>query len=161
MTHSTVRWLERITRMVLAAILVIVVACTHTRDGAQQVDEDNPTVTYEYSDNDGLFNASFQAEAHCRQFNAWPNIQEVNEGRRGSGEVTFACSREQSREAPRTHILPTDPVRNYNYHDQQSLIEATMQAQRYCARYNAEARAVIGGLDEQRQTASFECVRRP
>lgn len=161
MTHSTVRWLERATRMVLAAALIVLVACTHARDGAQQVDEDDPTVTYQYSDKEGLLNASFQAEAHCRQFNAWPHIEEVDEGRRGSGEATFTCSREQPREAPRTNTLPRDPSRSYNYHDQQSLIEASMEAQRYCARYGAEARAVVGGLDEQRQTAAFECVRAP
>lgn len=161
MTHSTVRWIERATRAVLAAALVTVVACAHTRDGAQQVDEDNPTVTYQYSDTEGLLDASFQAETHCRQFNAWPEIDEVDQSRRGSGEVTFTCNRQQQREAPRTHTLPRDPARSYNYHDQQSLIEATMEAQRYCARYGAEARAVVGGLDEQRQSATFECVRAP
>lgn len=160
MNHSTVRWLGRAMRIALAAALAIVVACTHSRDGVRQVDEDNPTVTYQYSDSEGLLNASFQAEIHCRQFDAWPHVEEVEEGRGGSGEVTFSCAHDEPRESPMGRTLPREPARTYNFHDQQSLIEATMQAQRYCARYDAEARAVIGGIDEQRQTAAFECVRR-
>src|SRR5690625_5510510 len=88
MNHSTVRWLGRAMRIALAAALAIVVACTHSRDGGRQVDEDNPTVTYQYSDSEGLLNASFQAEIHCRQFDAWPHVDEVEEGRGGRGEVT-------------------------------------------------------------------------
>src|SRR5690625_5970277 len=79
MNHLTVRWLGRAMRIALAAALAIIVACTHSRDGVRQVDEDNPTVTYQYSDSEGLLNASFQAEIHCRQFDAWPHVEEVEE----------------------------------------------------------------------------------
>ena len=162
MTHSTARWFEGVTRVLLAAALgVVVVACAPTRDGARQIDEDEPRVTYQYSDNEDLMDASFQAEAYCRQFNAWPEIEEVEQGRGTSGEVTFTCNREQQRETPRTHTLPRDPALSYNYHDQQSLIEATMKAQRHCARYGAEARSIAGGMDDQRQAVAFECVRMP
>jgi hypothetical protein len=149
----------RISHFVLIAFIgAAVAACAPARDEARQVEEDLPRVTYEYSDNEGLVDASFQAEIYCRQFNAWPEIEEVDHRRRG-GQVTFTCNQERERMTGENRSLPRDSSLNYAYHNQQSLIEATIEAQRYCAQYGAETRPITNGIDERERRVRFECVR--
>ncbi|MDQ2075963.1 hypothetical protein [Marinimicrobium sp. ABcell2] len=151
---------NRFSRLALVAFIgAAIAACTPTRDDARPMEEDAPRVSYEFSNNEGLVDASFQAEVYCRQYNAWPEIEEVDQRRRGrGGEVTFTCKQERVQETE-SRSLPRGSALNYNYHDQQSLIEATMEAQRHCAKHGAEARPVTNGLDEDRRSVRFECVR--
>lgn len=140
---------------------VAVVACT-TSGRAVPVQETAPTVSYDYTDDEGLIDATLQAEAYCRQFNSWPVTADMHLGARGSNTVTFVCNQERTVTGARaqTPPLPANPTVSYTYRDERELIDATTQAQRYCADFGAYARSTTvthrAGVG---RTVVFECVR--
>jgi hypothetical protein len=138
-----------------------VVSCGIPHGRAEPIQESSPTVTYSYADDEGLVDATIQAEAYCRQFNAWPTTTSLGRASDGDGNVTFVC--DQTRSAAyesRTTTMPANPTVNYTYRDEQTLIDATNEAQRHCAGFGAYARSstVTTGTDGTR-TVVFECIR--
>lgn len=158
-TDSAGRVLRSLSAFLLCAA---VAACGTTSGRATTVQESNPSVTYDYSDDEGLVDATIKAEAYCRQFNAWPTTagsQLSADGRKGT--VTFRCdqTRTAAYSGSQPPPLPADPTVNYRYTHDEDLVEATVRAQRHCARFGAEARSstVTRGVDGDR-TIVFECV---
>jgi hypothetical protein len=148
-----------------AAVLVLgaaLAACGTPSGRAEAIQETAPSVTFEYKGDKGLIDATFKAENYCRQFNSWPTRSSVQLAPDGGNTVTFDCAQ------PRTAAfagaqpppMPPNPTVQYTYRDERDLIDATTQAQRYCAGFGADARASTvtdgaGGVS----TVVFECVR--
>jgi hypothetical protein len=150
--------LVRATAIMLAATLA---ACTGFRQPAVQTNASKPTVSYVYSDDQGLVEATRQAESYCAQYSAWPRSSDIvteSDGR----HVTFFCDQPRTAmSAPATVMVPAaQQVTSYPYRDDRGLIEAANQAQRYCMGFNANARStvVVNNADGSR-TLTFECVR--
>jgi len=158
-TRVTTQEMVRSTAILLAATLA---ACAGVRQPAVQTSASKPTVSYVYSDDQGLVEATRQAEGYCAQYSAWPtasNIVTESDGR----HVTFSCDEPRTvTSAPATVVVPpAQQVVSYPYRDDPGLIEAANQAQRYCMGFNASARStvVVNNADGSR-TLTFECVRR-
>ena len=137
-------------------------ACTVYSRGAVQTQATKPVVSYVYSDDEGLMEATRKAEGYCAQYSAWPTTEEIvtkSDGR----HVTFVCDQPRSAvvTAPTTTVVvpPQSPI-SYPYRDDRSLADATTSAQRYCAGFNGYARSTIvtNNADGSR-SVSFECVR--
>lgn len=163
MTHFQPRGVHRIVRsasiLCLAAALA---ACAGPRDRAQTVQEAAPTVTYQFSNDEGLVDATIKAEAYCRDYNAWPTNAGIRTGSRGASEVTFVCDQDRGAAytGRRPPAMPSDITVDYTYRDDGALINATTQAQRHCAQYGAEARSrTVGTAADGTRTVVFECVR--
>jgi hypothetical protein len=146
---------------VLAAGAAIA-GCATSSGRAEPVAANPPSVTYKYSDEQGLIDASLKAEAFCRDFNSWPTAAGTHFARDGSGEVTFICDQDRAETlaGTRPRSLPSNPTVEYTYRDEQELIEATARAQRHCAAFGAEARSttVRAGAGSTGRV-EFECVR--
>ena len=154
----TAQGMVRSTAIMLAAALV---SCTEVRQPAVQTSASKPTVSYVYNDDQGLVEATRQAETYCAQYSAWPTSADIvtqSDGR----HVTFICDQPRTvTSAPATVVVPpAQQVVSYPYRDDRGLIEAANQAQRYCMGFNAHARStgVINNADGSR-TLTFECVR--
>jgi hypothetical protein len=148
----------RATAIMLAATLA---SCAGFRQPAVQTNASKPTVSYVYTDDQGLVEATRQAESYCAQYSAWPTSSDIvtqSDGR----HVTFFCDQPRSvTSAPTTvAVPPAQQVVSYPYRDDRGLIEAANQAQRYCMGFNANARStvVVNNADGSR-TLRFECVR--
>jgi hypothetical protein len=161
--------MPRITRvssqdMVRSAAIVFaatLASCAGFRQPAMQTSASKPTVSYVYNDDQGLVEATSQAETYCAQYSAWPRSSDIvtqSDGR----HVTFFCDQPRTvMSAPATVVVPpAQQVVSYPYRDDRGLIEAANQAQRYCMGFNANARStvVVNNADGSR-TLRFECVR--
>lgn len=147
----------------IAFVAVAVAACGPIRsERAVPIETDDPSVTYEYTDDEGLIDASFQAEEYCRQFNSWPSTSRVENTRGRGGLVTFHCDRQRSSEvAAQSSPQPPNTTVTYSYHDDHTLIDATAQAQRHCASQGAYARSSTVTNRGGTRTVVFECVQAP
>lgn len=149
----------RSTAMMLAATLA---SCAGLRQPAVQTNASKPTVSYVYHDDQGLVEATSQAESYCAQFSAWPRSSDVvteSDGR----HVTFFCDQPRTvMSAPTTVVVPpAQQVTSYPYRDDRGLIDAANQAQQHCNGFNANARStvVVNNADGSR-TLRFECIGR-
>jgi hypothetical protein len=160
-TRVTAQEMVRATAIMLAATLA---SCAGFRQPAVQTSASKPTVSYVYNDDQGLVEATRQAESYCAQYGAWPTSSDIvtqSDGR----HVTFFCDQPRTATvvtpAPATVVVPpAQQVVSYPYRDDRGLIEAANQAQRYCMGFNANARStvVVNNADGSR-TLRFECVR--
>ncbi len=161
--------MPRITRvssqdMVRSAAIVLtatLASCAGFRQPAVQTSASKPTVSYVYNDDQGLVEATSQAESYCAQYSAWPRSSDIvtqSDGR----HVTFFCDQPRTvMSAPATVVVPpAQQVVSYPYRDDRGLIEAANQAQRYCMGFNANARStVVANNADGSRTLRFECVR--
>jgi hypothetical protein len=150
-------------RLCTAAIAAgALAACAAYPRPAEQVSATKPTITYAYSDDAGLVDATRKAEAYCTTYNSWPRTSDIFSKPEGGRNVTFVCDRPRAGTVASTSVgvPPPQPTVNYTYRDDRGLIEATNQANRYCAGFSAHARStlVTSNVDGSK-TMSFECVR--
>ena len=95
-TRVSTQDLVRSTAIVLAATLA---SCAGVRQPAVQTTASKPTVSYVYSDDQGLVEATSQADSYCARYSAWPTSSDIvtqSDGR----HVTFFCDQ------PRTYVGP-------------------------------------------------------
>lgn len=154
-----VRIAQSLTVLLLGVTLA---ACTAPSGRARAVQEDAPSVTYEFSDDQGLVDATIKAEAYCRQYNSWPTNSGTRTSTDGTRKVTFVCdqARNVAFAGNRPPELPPNVTVQYTYHDERALIDATTQAQRHCAAYGAEARSqTVTTAPDGTRTIMFECIR--
>jgi hypothetical protein len=133
-------------------------ACTSYSRLAVQTSASKPTVSYEYGDDNGLIDAARKAETFCRQYDAWPAAVDFDK-RSGDHHVTFACDQPRVvAAAPSTVVVASPPPLAYPYRDDQSLVEAMSQAQRYCLGLNANAGSTrVSNNADGSRTVTFEC----
>lgn len=142
----------------LVLVAAVLASCGTTTGVAVPVDQAEPSITYEYSDEEGLVNASFQAENYCKNYNAWPRVSQMERGGARGGKVTFTCGseREEFRASSRSDSQPRRV--DYIYRDEENLVDATIQAQKACARMGAEAKLAETRVNGEERTIIFECV---
>lgn len=142
----------------LVLVPLALAACGTTTGTAVPVEEVQPGITYEFSDDEGLVNASFKAENYCKQYNAWPRVSQLDGSRNSGGEVTFTCGsqREELTTVSRTSSQPR--MVDYTYQNEENLVDATIKAQQACARMGAEAKLAETRVDGNKRTIFFECV---
>jgi hypothetical protein len=152
---------QEMVRAAAVMLGVTLASCAGFRQPAVQTSASKPTVSYVYSDDQGLLEATRQAESYCAQYSAWPRSSDIvtqSDGR----HVTFFCDQPRTvTSAPTTVVVPpAQQVVSYPYRDDRGLIDAANQAQRYCMGFNANARStvVVNNADGSR-TLTFECVR--
>ena len=141
-------------------------ACAVYSPPAQPVSATKPSITYAYRDDAGLIDATRKAETYCMTYNSWPRTTDIFSAPEGGRNVTFVCDQPRaatvaSAVSPSVGI-PAQPSVNYTYRDDRGLIEASNQAQRYCAGFTAHARSTLVTTNvDGSKTISFECVRMP
>ena len=138
-------------------------ACAVYPRPAEPVAATKPTITYAYSDDAGLVDATRKAETYCTTYNSWPRTNEIYNRPEGGRNVTFVCDQPRAGVVTSSSAgIPAQPSVNYTYRDDRGLIEASNQAQRYCAGFNAHARStLVTSQPDGSKTISFQCDRMP
>jgi hypothetical protein len=157
-SNHAARIAQGFSALFLAAALA---ACAGPAGRAQPVQESAPSVTYKFTDDEGLVDATVKAEAYCREYNALPTTSVIRQAPDGAREVVFVC--DQARAVAfadtRTMHRTATPTVQYTYRDERTLIEATTEAQRHCAALGAEARShTVSTGPAGTRTVVFECV---
>jgi predicted small lipoprotein YifL len=143
---------------------------------SQPVASTQPSITYTYTDDRALMDASTKAQAYCATYNSWPRTDSFYNKPEGGRNVTFVCDQPRtaaltptnavivSAPAPMvattTQVMPAQPVVSYSYRDDRGLVEATGLASRYCAGYAAQARSTMVQANvDGSKTITFDCVK--
>jgi hypothetical protein len=156
-SDGTARLLQSMVALFLGAALT---ACASPSGRAQAVQESAPSVTYKYTDDEGLVDATIKAEAYCREYNAWPTQagMRVEADGAGASQVTFVCDAPRAAASAALQSSPNVTV-NYSYRDEQALVDATMRAQRHCGELGAVARSsTVSTEADGSRTIVFECI---
>jgi hypothetical protein len=123
----------------------------------QQVRTTNPSVTYTYSGDEELLQAQQNAVTFCRQYNSTPAPARITRSSSGGNNVVFECS-------PNLPIAPLPqqtlgPNLTYTYRTDQELLEASRNAEAYCANHGSQR--VISNITanaDGSKTVIFQCV---
>lgn len=118
-----------------AAAALTIASCAPPPPVATPVQASNPRVTYKYNTDDALIEANQKATAFCSQYQALPRTLSISNDINTAGkEVVFECM-------PRQPVVatipapppPPNPPLAYSYRTDQELLDASRNAQTYCA----------------------------
>lgn len=137
-------------------------ACAPLYDNPEQVDSDPPSVSYDYSTEDGLLEASAEARSYCGQYASTPAIQgSIIRNPDGSNRVTFECVRTGAVAMSQTiqpYPAPPAPPRGYLYSSDTQLLAAIQSADAYCYQTGQVASTQIVTNRDGTKTLNFNCV---
>jgi hypothetical protein len=119
----------------------------------QQVQSSNPTVTYNYRNDQELIQANQRATTYCSQYQTAPRTANITTNPDGSKAVLFECVR-----ATAPASAPASPSQSYSYRTDQELIQASQTADAYCLRYGSQPimSSIVTNSDGTK-TATFQC----
>jgi hypothetical protein len=108
---------------------IMTASCASTLSSSpRQVDAHNPTVTYQYRNDDELIQANQRAIAFCEPYQTLPQAQHFSENSDNQKIVIFECA-SSVQTAP---IRQPDSELRYNYRSDQELLDVSRNAQIQC-----------------------------
>lgn len=141
------------TTTVLSAALLMTACSSTSRNSPKQVAENNPTVTYEYKNDEDLIEANQLSATYCAKYGSVPIVSKFDTDRRGDKTVNFECVPK----TPQTYPLPVNNL-TYTYRTDQELMSAARNAQIYCANNgNRQAFSNITTNPDGSRTVVFQC----
>ena len=135
----------------------LLTACAPVNSPPQQVQAQNPTVTYKYRGDQELLQANQSAMTYCSQYRAVARTTNISSDSNGSKTVVFDCMPTTSETV--STVQPLNNNLGYTYHSDQELLDASRNADIYCAN-NGSGRAVatvVTNLDGSK-TVTFQCA---
>ena len=144
--------------MTAAAIsAVTMTSCASPRTSPKQVATSNPTVTYQYRNDDELIQASQRAITFCEPHQSLPQAKSYSTDSEGRKIVVFECI--QNLQASR--IDTSDTTLRYNYRTDQQLLELSRDAQVHCLKIGQPEMTsnIVVNADGSR-SVTFQCNRR-
>jgi len=148
----------KITKGTVAAITGLMIAsCASTHSAPKQVAASNPTVTYEYRNDDELIQANQKAITFCNQYQALPRAQSFNNDEEHHGHrVIFECIGASS--FSNTPQRQSSSDLTYNFRTDQELLDVSRDAQAYCRNSGApEMDSNIVTHSNGSKTVTFRC----
>jgi len=123
------RFKNAITGTAAAVAAVLVASCATSQMSApRQVDASNPTVTYEYRNDDELIKANQRAVAFCEPYQTLPRAQHFSDNSEHHRIVVFECV--GNLQAPPAR--QADSELRYDYRSDQELLDVSRNAQVHC-----------------------------
>jgi hypothetical protein len=146
-------------RAAVALAAMAVASCTSasSSDSLEQVRASNPSVTYEYADDEGLLRAQQSAVVFCSQYQAAPRPARLASSANGGGKtVVFECDPNLPTTV-RPEVSGADLA--YSYRTDQELLAASRNATTYCID-NGWQQAVpsIRTNSDGSRTVVFQCA---
>lgn len=147
-------------------------ACAGQRPVSEAVSSTKPSITYSYTDDRALMDATHKAESYCSTYNAWPRTDSIYNKPEGGRNVTFICDQPRTaavQMTPTSAVIvspmvtsptPAQPIVSYSYRDDRGLVEATSLAGRYCSGFGAQARStLVQANTDGSKTITFDCIK--
>lgn len=158
MTIQSAQLKKAIIGATAALAAVMMVSCMPTRPSSpRQVATTNPSVTYQYRNDDELIQANQRAMTYCQQTQSLPQATSFSNDANGRHIVVFECVPDVQR--AQTHYAEA-PLR-YDYRTDRELLEASRNAQIYCSSIGQpqiESNIVINS--DGSRTVTFRCSPR-
>lgn len=156
-----------------------VAACVSSYPPPKEVAAANPSVTYQYANDDALVETTQKAEIYCRDFNAMPRAIRFSNTPDNQKQVVFECDRTRPLAAAPVYVAPpvvvatpvyapapvytvppAVPNVTYSYRTDEGLVTATQQAEAYCRQYSARPRTMnFTNNRDGTTTVAFGCER--
>jgi len=111
-----------------ATVMVVTASCASTLSSPRQVAASNPSVTYQYRNDDELIQANQRAISFCEPYHTLPRTQHFSEGTDHQKNVVFECVSDLQT-APMSR--PDSELR-YDYRTDQELLDVSRNAQVQC-----------------------------
>ncbi len=155
-------WLNARIGIVLAAVAAssCVAAPQSSPHSLQQVQAAGPSVTYDYSGDEELLQASQDAGTFCSQYNSAPGPARItNTPTSGLRRVVFECGPAQ----PPAVVVPQQalgPNLAYSYRTDEELLGASRTAEAYCMKSGLHG--VVSNITpntDGSKTVTFQCAR--
>lgn len=107
---------------------VMTASCASMSPAPRQVAASNPTVTYQYRNDDELIQANQRAVSFCEPYQTLPQAQHFSENTDHQKIVIFECVSS----AQTATIRQPDSQLRYNYRSDQELLDVSRNAQVQC-----------------------------
>ncbi|MDY0885325.1 hypothetical protein ACFPL7_23790 [Dongia soli] len=143
---------------------LFLVGCSSPSSPPQQVESQNPSVTYKYRGDDELLAANQKAVTFCNQYKSLPQTQDIRDSSNGEKTVTFDCVAAPATSTTVTTVPSTTlsaPSSNLTstYRTDQELLNASRNAEIYCGNQGArQTTATIVTNTDGSRTVTFQCV---
>lgn len=140
----------------IAGIAVLVLSgCTpFNRSAPQQVEANNPNVSYKYRNDDELIQTNQLAETFCSKYQLAPRSLGFTHDSAGNNLVNFECV-----PVPGSGLPAVNPNLTYTYRSDQELLDVSRSAQDYCMSNGASRlTSNITTNANGTQTVTFQCV---
>lgn len=143
-------------KMVAALLGLMAASCAPQYSSPQQVQASNPSVTYTYHNDQELLQVDQSAATFCNQYRSVPQATNFATDQTGNKVVVFQC-------VPPTAVaeaLPSQPNPNltYNYQTDQQLLDASRNAQMYCAtKGSQQVSSYVTTNADGTRTVAFRC----
>lgn len=154
-------WRAAIPAVVLGVLLTVLAClllagCAPTNSPPEQVQAQNPTVTYKYRGDEELVRANEKAATFCSQYHSIPQTQDIRDSSDGSKTVVFDCVAAGPSDVT---TVPYNANVPYTYHTDQELLQASRSAEIYCNN-TGSGRAVATVVTDASgtKTVTFQCV---
>ncbi len=119
---------ERLVIGIAAVATLLLAACApFDRSAPRQVAASNPTVSYQYRDDDEPIQTSDLAETFCSQYQLAPRALGLARDRAGAKLVNFECAG-----ASGLALSAVNPSLTYTYGGDQELLDASRRARAHC-----------------------------
>jgi hypothetical protein len=140
----------------LIALLAVgaLASCGPMATSPQQVQSSNPTVTYNYRNDQELVQANRNATTFCGQYQTTPRTASITNNPDGSRAVVFECVRTTAAPPP----PPAAPSQSYTYQTDQELVQAAQTASAYCMSYGSQPTTSSIVINPNgTKTVTFQC----
>lgn len=154
---ANLRPFRRLNALVPLMAVGALASCGSMTSSPQQVQASNPTVTYNYRNDQELLQANQNAASFCSQYQTTPRTASMTNNPDGSRAVVFECVRT----AGVPPMPPAPPGQRYTYRTDQELIQASETASSYCRTHGSQpmTSTVVTNPDGTR-TVLFQCGAR-
>jgi hypothetical protein len=157
-------WKDARIAAVLATV-ALVSACVAPQHSLQQVSAESPSVTYAYSGDDELLQASQNAAAFCRQYTSTPEPARITTTSSGAKSAVFVCNPNPAPVVvPQQAVVVPQPMPagnlTYSYQSDEELLAASRTADAYCA--NTGLHGVVSSITpntDGSKIVTFQCAR--
>ena len=158
MTTQSLRLRNSVIATTAALAAMLMTSCVSTRPSSpRQVAMTNPTVTYQYRNDDELIQANQRAIAYCEQTQSLPQAQNFSNDASGRHVVVFECVPGLQR----TQTVNSNPPLRYDYRTDSELLDASRNAQIYCSglgKPQMQSNIVVNS--DGSRTVTFDCSPR-
>lgn len=158
MAGNSSRSLQITIRAATALAGLALASCAAEYPAPQEVQANNPSVTYTYSTDQGLLQVDQSAATYCRRYQSIPRAASFSTDQSGQKVVVFECVPPPTTTAA---LSPQqyNPDLTYNYQTDQQLLDDQRNAQTYCAsRGSTQVTSNVVTNPDGTRTVSFACA---
>jgi PBP1b-binding outer membrane lipoprotein LpoB len=157
MIQESCRFVQVHIRTTAALLTLFLASCAQPTSSPEQVQSSNPSVTYNYHNDQELLQVDHSATTYCTQYRSLPQAINFKPDPTGGNDVVFQC-------VPATTIDtsqgPVNPNLTYTYENDTQLLTASRNAQSYCmTNGSSQVSSNITTNMDGTKTVTFQCNR--